>query len=314
MIGTIGYATEQGLGYLVKDFYDIGLVNKILVQRHSSRVNHYEWYKEESFRTLSKENYEWFLQGLSTIIIFETPFYWDILELAKQRGIKTVLIPMYECTPHPLPFNFDFVLSPSHLEEKLYKGSTRITIPNSFPWKLRKKANVFVHNAGNLGIGGRNGTKEVLEAMKYVKSPMELIIRSQIGDFKTDDKRIKIEGNVSRGTLYKRGDVFLFPEKFNGLSMPIQEAFASGMMIMCGNRFPMNEWLPREPMIPVKGIHNERIARIIEVSEFDPKQIAETIDYWYGKDITEFSLKGKEWTEKNTWENFIDNVITVCGL
>lgn len=314
MIGSVGLATKQGLGYLLKDFYDNGIINKVLLHRHTDRTNHYEWYKEEDWRTLSKENYEWFLDGLSALIIFETPFSWDIVDLARNKGIKTILIPMYECTIIPPRQGFDFILSPSLLDQKYYPESSLITIPNSFVWKLRKKANVFVHNAGNLGLGGRNGTKEVLEAMQYVKSPIKLIIRHQKGNFTSSDSRISFEGEVSRGTLYKEGDVFLFPEKFNGLSMPIQEAFASGMMIMCGDRFPMNEWLPKEPLIPVKSYKKEVVVKEVKIAQFDPKDIAKTIDEWYGKDITDFSLKGKEWAETNTWNNFTDNLIEICGL
>jgi hypothetical protein len=39
-----------------------------------------------------------------------------------------------------------------------------------------------------------------------------------------------------------------------------------------------------------------------EESMFDPLDIADCIDHWYGKDITEFSQMGRRWAEKNTWE------------
>ena len=40
--------------------------------------------------------------------------------------------------------------------------------------------------------------------------------------------------------------MFVFPEKFNGLSLPLQEARAAGMLVLATDRFPMNTWLPRE--------------------------------------------------------------------
>ena len=43
-IGAIVLATDQGLGYLAKAFYDNGLITDVYVWPHSSRKPHYEWY------------------------------------------------------------------------------------------------------------------------------------------------------------------------------------------------------------------------------------------------------------------------------
>lgn len=310
MIGSIVFATEQGLGYLAKSFHDHGLLDKVLIHPHSSRTSHPEWFKEQ--KPFSKENFDWLLKDLKVLLIFETAFHWPIVTEARKRGIKTVLIPMYECTPDVK--DFDLILSPSALDKKYFPDSIQITIPTEEPWKLREKALTFVHNSGNGGIGGRNGTQELIEAMKYVKSPIKLIMRAQEKTFTSSDPRITFEGPVSRDKLYSEGDVFIFPEKFNGLSLPIQEACASGMAIMCGARFPMTEWLSNELMIPIKGYKTEMIARNIEVAVYDPKDIAETIDKWYGKDIELFSLRGRKWARENNWNTFINSFITICGL
>jgi len=42
MTGAIVLATDQGLGYLAKDFYDNGIINKVLIYKHSRRKNHTE--------------------------------------------------------------------------------------------------------------------------------------------------------------------------------------------------------------------------------------------------------------------------------
>jgi glycosyltransferase involved in cell wall biosynthesis len=186
-------------------------------------------------------------------------------------------------------------------------------IPVDVPWRQRTRAEVFVHNAGHGGLKGRNGTAELLEALPLVKSPVKLILRSQDRmPVQAHEGRVRM-GNVevfaSSGTLeekwlYDAGDVFLFPEKFNGLSLPLQEARAAGMLVMCGDRFPMSEWLPREPLIPVAGYRKNRIGPPYhEFSEavFDPKDIAATIDRWYGRDITEYSASGKAWAESMSW-------------
>lgn len=297
-VGSIVLATEQGLGYLAKSFYDNGLIDIVLIKQHSNRKTHTEWYEN-----IAKSEEE-LLNNVDVLIFFEEVFDWKIIVRARERGIKTILMVMYECTRNPLPYCPDLVLSPSLLDKQYYPDSALCTVPVEVPFRLREKALTFVHNAGNGGLGGRNGTKELIDALQYVKSPIKLIIRSQVPIQDIKDERVEVRVGTF-DDIWSEGDVFIFPEKFNGLSLPLQEAFASGMLVMCGDRFPMNTWLPKEPLIPVKEYKKERIAVTFESSIFDPKDIAQKIDEWYNKDITEFSLRGKKWAEENSWNNLI---------
>ena len=305
MIGSIVLASHQGLGYLAKDFYDNGVLDKVLVHKHSRRPSHPEWYPNS--RPSNDENLKWLLDGLDAVLFFETPFSWKVIPMAREMGVKTVLMPMYECTPYPLAYEPDMILCPSVLDLDYYEDKNSQFVPVPVPgwvtWKERQKARTFVHNAGNGGLGGRNGTKELIEAFNHVQSDARLIIRCQEGQFKTKDPRIELRhGHVEIEELYAEGDVFIFPEKFNGLSLPLQEAYASGMPIMCGDRRPMNTWLPKELLFSVGRYHKERIAVEFDMAEYDPKVIAAKIDEWYDKDISNYSRMGKEWAEKTSWE------------
>lgn len=296
-VGSVVLATSQGLGYLAKEFYDNGIIKNILVHPHTTRKNHYDWYTD---RVMNQEE---LLAKSKVLIFFETPFDWKIIPKARELGIKTILITMYECTRYPFPYEPDEIWCPSALDMQFYaeKSPKLIQIPVNVPWKLRKECKIFVHNAGNGGLGGRNGTDEILRAMQYVKSPIKLIVRSQVPIKDIGDPRIDIRIGTFLD-IWSEGDAFIFPEKFNGLSLPLQEAYASGMLVMCGERFPMTEWLPNDPMIPVARYHKERIAVPFDCAEYDPRTIAENIDYWYGKNIAYYSLAGKDWAERNSWE------------
>lgn len=319
MTGAVVLATEQGLGRLAKSFYDNGLIQKVWIRPHSSRENHLEWYRKED----RVEYLQALLNsGCKTLLFFETPFDWALIPMARERGIRTVLMPMYECTPFPFPYEPDLILCPSRLDLRFYtemgKNCTYLPVPTKVDWNLRTEARVFVHNAGNGGLGGRNGTKELIRAMAFVKSPITLILRSQVpirnyGVFGAHlDPRIRlIEGTIPNEELWKEGDVFVFPEKFNGLSLPLQEAYASGMLVMAGDRFPMNEWLPREPLIPVSKYEKARIAVEFEQAIYTPEDIAARIDEWYGKDIATFSTRGREWATGNSWENLKEKYIAL---
>lgn len=299
-VGSIVLATDQGLGYLAKDFFDNGVIDYVLIREHSSRVNHREWYPEDRVVNSLSE----LIEKCDTLLFFEEVFFWEAIPRAREAGKKTVLMPMYECTRSPMPYEPDLILAPSVLDLDYYKEKNveLVTVPVDVKPRLRQKAHVFVHNAGNGGLGGRNGTKELIEAMKFVQKPVKLIIRSQVPIPAVTDPRIEVRvGQVPAEELWREGDVFIFPEKFNGLSLPLQEAFAAGMLVMCGARFPMTWWLPQEPMIPVQGYRNERLAVEFKCAEYSPLSIARKIDEWYGRDITNFSIAGMAWGEENSW-------------
>lgn len=297
MTGAIGYATEQGLGIQMRAFIKHGIVDKLLVQKHSTYENHYDWYTPEQLAADEQE----LLDTCDKILFMETAFDKSrIIVHARERGIKTIFITHYECTP---PFNWypDVIVAPSDEDLKYFPDATRLNIPVDMKWKQRRKALVFIHNAGHGGLGGRNGTKELLEAMSYVHSPIKLIIRAQTGNYKSDDPRVTIQlGSIPYSDLFKEGDVFIMPEKFGGSFLPMQEAYASGMPVMASNR-DNNHWLPREFLIPVTGYKKERIAREFDAAIINPRDIATKIDEWYNKDITNYSLCGKLWGKQNSW-------------
>jgi len=308
MTGTICYATESGLGILARQFIQNGLIDKILVWPHSS-------YKTQNWYGISNhqvKNVEELLTLCDRLIFFETPFDWQIIPQARERGIKTILMAMYECTQYPLPYYPDVLIGGSAMETAHYAQikcalpCQHINVPVGMPWKLRHRAKVFVHNAGHLGLGGRNGTKELLLAMKYVKSPLKLIVRSQVplkGLEGMNDPRVEIRiGDFAYNTLFEEGDVFILPEKFGGSFLPMQEAFASGMPVMATDRFPTNSWLPKELLIKPMGYRKDRIGAWFDCAVLDPQKIAAKLDEWYDKSIESFSFAGRTWALENSWE------------
>lgn len=344
-IGTISYRVSSGLGILAHHFYEGGVVNRFLEIPHRgySQTGTEHWYRpEDHYYARDSASTSKFLKNLDVLLILENAWgTWNIVQRAKDAGASIVIIPMYEWTLHPLPVEADLYICPSVLDLDYLKTLEPITttplvyltIPSPYHydirWRLREKAEVFVHNAGHGGHRFRNGTSILLDSLPYVKSPIKLIIRGQAESaainqlLKTHpnihDHRLTIDYRTvfpqDRHTLYREGDVFIFPETYNGLSLPLQEAYSAGMLVMCGNRNPMNTWLPTEPMIPVSThttVHT--IRDIPNVAVYDPKDIAATIDAWYGKDISSFSIKGREWRECNSWDNLRQTYLDLLAL
>jgi len=74
-------------------------------------------------------------------------------------------MPMYECSHRGMVLSCDKIINPSELDQRHYPTGEFIPVPvpRSVKWKLREKAEVFIHNAGNGGLNGRNGTQELID-------------------------------------------------------------------------------------------------------------------------------------------------------
>lgn len=315
-VGAIGYEVHSGLGHLMRSFYQAGVVNRVLIIRHPHYQNYSSWYPAD--RRFPREKYKAFLQGLDVLILFENAFVWDIPKRARVQGTKVVMIPNYEYTPFPIPVKPDLVLCGSLLDVDYYKSlyNTKfLTMPvevDRFPWRLREKAHTFIHNAGHGQRGFAKGTPQLVEAMQYVQSPIKLIVRGQPGekrirelfDAEKGNPRVEFQfGEFDDDHLYPAEcDVFINAEQYNGMSLPLQEAYASGMLVMTTDRYPTNTWLPCEPLLPVNHYVCDSQAVEFDRAIVDPRAIAESIDAWYGRDITQFSIQGYQWAQAHSWE------------
>ena len=97
-VGSIGYATHQGLGILLKAFYDHGIVTDVLPVHHPKNENQ-SWYGDCWYRPDSINEVFAFIRQMDIMLFFETSFYIQAIPFCKEHGIKSVLMPMYECTP-----------------------------------------------------------------------------------------------------------------------------------------------------------------------------------------------------------------------
>lgn len=323
-IGAVVYSTSQGLGHLAKSFYDAGIITDVMVYRHPHGTrSHMEWYPEGTMEIVSKtiagSEVERFMDDIDIMLFFETPFDWNFPNRCHERGIKTAIMPMYEWFLEKPRHQFDLFLNPSLLDQQYFPQGVHIPVPveDSIVWTKRTRANKFLHNAGNIGSRNHKGTAELLTSLQFVQSDLDITIRCQKADglqrlieqYHTPRPNIKltlVDSEIPREDLFSpEFDVYIAPEKYNGLSLPLQEAFASGMMVMTTDRFPTNQWLPHEPLIPVAS---RRIIQVggsclrTEESIVHPAAVASMIDTWNTKDVEKFSLEGENYRSANTWE------------
>jgi hypothetical protein len=224
---------------------------------------------------------------------------------------------MYEWYPRNPPQQFDQFICPSLLDLDYFpERSEFIPIPvETKYWKQRTKAERFVQNGGNIGCRGHKGVLELLRAVPYIESDLKLTIRSQVGDELGKLVReawghrqfpnVTIEGyQHNYEDQWDGQDVMVAAERRNGCSLPLQESYAAGMVVMTTDRYPMNTWLPREPMFPFASVECVSEGGHIEhdLVTVEPKAIAAKMDEWYGAPIDKYSLAGLEWARKHSWE------------
>jgi len=322
-IGAICRIDNGGLANLAFDFWKhIHEITKALVVVSSDKKQNLLRYPEQvicqGFPTL--EQIEEFLKDIDIVLAFETPYNWNIFSMAKERGIKTVLMPMYEWTEEKPPIHPDLYLCPSLLERDIYKyyptKSEYIPVPidrKMFPFKLRTKAETFVFNNGHGGTKGRNGLVALLQAIPLVKSDIKFIIRSQVPIPEIKDIRVDVRlGEAKRADLFKEGDVLLLPRMFGALSLPTWEAISSGMPVLSTDLYPFNMILPKDWFFKAERIEKGQTAtinRIIDVAMVNPKDIAKKIDSWANKGITKESNLANKIARKMSWDNLHDEFI-----
>jgi hypothetical protein len=320
IIGSIIYSNNSGLGILARDFYNHGLIHKVVIQNIPGKQTIDGRFKREDIYL--QKDFNQFLDNIDVLFLLEsylpTVYEWNNLvqiHILRQYNIKLVLMPMYECT-HPQYYSrVNHIIVPSLIGKEIAAQHNNgvpidfIPIPVEKPWTLHTRGLRFIHNAGT-AANNRNGTLDIIKAMPLVKNPLCLEIRlqnidsdlaKQVIDYAKHDCRVKVRlGEIAEDQLYD-GDVFVFPEKYCGCSLPLQEAFASGMAIIAGNRFPMNTWLPPDGLVDGEPADDPKVINDLYSRYYKASDLAQKIDTFYAKDITELSLCGKKWAEHNSW-------------
>lgn len=242
-----------------------------------------------------------FINGLTHIITAETFYSHFMVQQANLRRIITAQQYNWEFLEHHqdkyLPFPSIF-LSPSYWKLKEMESSYRKVeylpppiIINDFKGardvNLKRNGKVkILHILGTAASYDRNGTKDLIESLKYSKADFELTIRTQSDDEdfikEITDKRVVVSmGNIeNQSDMYRDFDLMILPRRYGGLCLPMNEALCSGLPVFMSDMIPNNVVLPSSWLIDsVK--YTEFMARtLIDVHQIDVKELGERIDWF----------------------------------
>ena len=107
--------------------------------------------------------------------------------------------------------------------------------------------------------------------------------------------------------LWKEGDIYLHLHRWDGLSLPINEAMAAGMPIIAPNFYPHNEFLPKRLLFPVDTIVRECLReglREIDVHVISACTVAQKIDevaMMQEEEITLLSQAVNQLADERSW-------------
>lgn len=239
-----------------------------------------------------------FSRGLDAILTCETAYNNYLYTLAKSRGIRTYCQPNHEFGDHlvskiTLPTKF-FMPSFWHLEEWQERFGNVVYLPpptddgdfaEARRLNMERKGKVrFVHIVGRQAVHDRNGTDDIIEALKHCKEDFELEIRSQKpldrDTASLSDERLTfdISDHSEQDSLYKDADVLLMPRRYGGLCLPMNEALMSGLPVVMTDISPNNRALPSEWLVPATQRTSFMARTMVEVYQTDPLELAKKID------------------------------------
>lgn len=306
-LGLVVFSNNSGLGNQSRRLAQFMKPEQVLLIDSTSfsknTEQHPEWYDgftgyiSKGFP--NKKTVDTFLRGLTHLYIIENPLNWYMLDLAKHWNIKTYIASNYEFCDNlnqsqlPLPDKF---LMPSYWMVEDMKnrfGDDRVEYlpPPLFlqdfvkarEYNLdRKRKRRFLHVIGTLAAEDRNGTKLLLEALKYTDADFELVIKSQHdlpADYFTQDRRVKymIGNEPEVENIYYDFDGMIIPRRFGGLCLPMCEALACALPVIMPDISPNNQVLPKEWLVSADQVGKIRTRTEIPLFNANVLQLAQKI-------------------------------------
>lgn len=274
-LGLIARADTRGLGIQTRAFHDHMAPTKTMVVDCPSAKPlplRRDWYPNATWITgfPTARDFAAWLPGLDAVYTAECPYNHELFSMAKRLGIKTVLHVNPEFLAHLnkpyLPKPSVFACPTTWMYQKIPEPKTLLPFPvaiGHFTPQPADRATNFLHVVGRPAIHDRNGTADLLLALESVHSQIAVTITCQEPGYVEslisannihlpDNIELRIIGGDldNYADLYKNQHVMIYPRRFGGLSLPMQEACAAGIPVIAPAISPQKNWLPPEWLVP----------------------------------------------------------------
>jgi glycosyltransferase involved in cell wall biosynthesis len=275
------------------------------------------------YTAITEDEIRGFLDGLTVVYSAET-FYDDrFINIARELGVRTVLQPNYEfmreikdpTLPRP-----DLFLAPSSWNYDRFP-SPKALLPfpvarDRLPFRLREKVETILHVVGTGTMADRNGTRLLLEALRWVAHPCLVVIRSQVRvalgkrhwppfvDVVNDVRDVENYWDV-----YDGADALVLCRRYGGLCLPLNEAASLGLPVIVTDRQPEAGFIPDAARVP--GLRPQPLRTPVgrvEAVQADPRGIAARINALLADPglVAILSAASDAYAESISWERMAE--------
>ncbi|MEN3272823.1 MAG: hypothetical protein V7636_1584 [Actinomycetota bacterium] len=336
-VGLLARAENRGLGNLTWEFFrHIHPVKTLVVEPDApwtqrSHVERYEDARVVRASDLDAAVMTDFLRDIDVLYTAETPYLRETFALGRAAGVRTVLHLMPEFAQPvrvPAALRPDAVWVPTSWRQRQLRAPTRVVpVPvdrSRVPFRRRTRAELFVHHAGTLPRGDRNGTRTVLRSLRHVTEPVSILVRAQrpleLGRVRIP-RHVELEveiGDVPNyWELYERASVLLLPRRYGGLSLPMNEALSSGMAVIASDVSPQDGVLPPASLVRARrrGVVRTHGTQLVPTSAVAPRSLARTIDRFAADPALVGSLSeaADRLAEELSWRRWRDRYVELLA-
>lgn len=332
-IGLIARADNRGLGVTTSEFYRHMKPHRTLVIDMgdlSPYDNHFDRYpgeqvvKVDNTLRINEDIMKSFCSDVDIIYTAETPYDYDFFNIARDMGTVTVLHVNPEFHRYNVDFNLptpDVFAIPTNWLKSQIKDALLLPVPvatDRLEYKLRTSATKFLHVAGHKAVADRNGTELIYQSASLISEPCEIFVRTQseLGRRRMRYHQAKVhtinEDRPEYWTAYDDVDVLLAPRRFGGLSLPMQEAAASGLPIISLDLSPQNEWLTKPELIPTRAHHKIRTQLgLLDCYDANFRHLVHAVNTFIRQPniVESISSKRLEWREAMSWDIWRDKYL-----
>ena len=342
-LGIIARSDNTGLGNQTRELVNMLNPNKIMLinsRFFNQNKQHPEWYSGYNCQTTIKgfpttnEIVE-FLTDIDVVISCELFYNPKFIDIAKKRGIKTILQYNYEFLDYlanPNQTLPDVLVAPSlwnfeDVVDKFGDKTSVVHLPPPTDINLFSQAREInkskthkrlLHIAGKAAVKDRNGTNTVIEMLNYSNGDYELVVKTQSHlDIKSNDPRLTIDDSSpdSHQSLYEGFDAMVLPRRYAGLCLPMNEALISALPVFMTNISPNNKVLPSDWLFESTKIDQLQTRTLLDVYAGSAKMLGKLVDDYYDLDIPNLKNKAFDIGNNNfSIQSLKDKYISLINL
>lgn len=325
--GLVARADDRGLATMTRDFYRHMAPDRVLLVREPGAERqgfrpHLDWYPDATVVHFTEGTFpeqvvrDW-LEGLDVIYSAETMYDERLYGWARDAGCRTVLHVMPELFPASPAVLPDAIWAPTSWRLDTLPAGARvvpvpvatdrfegISTPGDGPLRV-------LHVAGHRAMADRNGTQAVTRAVRMLRQRAHVTIVGQDGRLPRLSGRAptvtvssKPGGCENYWDLYRDQDVLLMPRRYGGLSLPVQEAMAAGLVPILPDVAPNGDWPAVLTAASWRG-HIITAAGTLRLAHSDPSDLAAAVDLLAtDRDLlAAHRARALEWAEAHSWDS-----------